>query len=153
MPEIILLIGRLCSGKSTYAAGFASQGAIVLSCDDLMQTIFPEPMGADYDKYAARAFQYLYALARRLYDNGQTVVLDFGFWTRASRAEAQRELAGCRLVWHMIDISDEEWRRRIAKRNAAPTGHDYYVDEGLLAKAQSMFVYPSEDEGLDIVRV
>lgn len=158
MAEVILLIGKLCCGKSTYAAKLAEEGAIVLSCDDLMQTIFPEPLGADYDKYAHRAFGYLYGLARKLYAKGQTVVLDFGYWTRASRDEAKAELAGCSVSWRMIDIDDAEWRRRIAARNAAIKAHtaerdDYYVDEGLLAKVNTMYAPPTEDEGLEIVRI
>lgn len=155
MPSVILLIGRLCSGKSTYAAGLAKEGVIVLSCDDVMQTLFPEPLGDRYDRYAARAFRYLYAQARRLHAQGYPVALDFGFWTRKSREEAQSELRGIPLDWRMIDIDDEEWRRRIARRNAAIEQRlsercDYLVDDGLLSKAMALYEPPTADEGLSI---
>ena len=51
MPKVILIIGRLCSGKTTYARKVArEEHAVHLNCDELMRTLFPEPLGEDYDR-------------------------------------------------------------------------------------------------------
>ena len=71
MPKVILIIGRLCSGKTTYARKVAQEEhAVHLNCDELMRTLFPEPLGEDYDRYLARAFDYLFTLTRRLAESG-----------------------------------------------------------------------------------
>ena len=54
---------------------------------------------------------------------------------------------------HYIDISDETWKIRINQRNETVLTKKttaYYVDENLLAKCNSIFEAPSEDE-IDVV--
>lgn len=155
--KIILLIGRIACGKSTYAR--AQTGTVLLSCDQLMQTLFPGGCGEHHDQIAARAHQYLFALARQCADAGVVPLLDFGFWTRESRRAAIDALAGYELDWRYLDVPEDEWQRRIAKRNAAIQAglgdpSDYFVDEGLLAKANRLFEPPEEGEleGLTILR-
>lgn len=151
----ILLIGRLCSGKTTYArALMARERAVLLSADALMRTLFPEPLGERYDVYAARCIAYLYRQARELVDAGVTVILDFGFWTRADRAAAAKALSGVPLDWRYLSPPDAEWRRRIAHRNAQiesgrASPDDYYVDAGLLHKLESRFDPPVAEERLN----
>ena len=60
-------------------------------------------------------------------------------------------LPGCELDWRYLAVGDDEWQRRIAGRNAAILAgradpSDYYVDEGLLAKVNSLFVPPTAEE-------
>lgn len=155
MP-IILLIGRICCGKTTYARSLP--GTLLLSCDQLMQTLFPGGCGEMHDALAARSRAYLFALARQAAACGVTPVLDFGFWSREMRREAASALQGCELDWRYLDVPQEEWLRRIARRNAAfdegrADASDYYVDEGLLGKANRLFEPPTADElpGLTII--
>lgn len=156
MGKIILLVGRISSGKTTYARQLEQQEhAIRLSCDEMMQTIFPEPMGDRYDQYASRCIRYLYRLGKQLALGGATVVMDMGCWSRQDRQQAKELLSGVELDWRYLDISDEEWQRRIASRNAAvregrANMDEYLVDEGLLAKANALFQPPTEDEGLNL---
>ena len=37
--KVILLIGKICCGKTTYAR---TLGGMLISCDQLMQTLFPD---------------------------------------------------------------------------------------------------------------
>ncbi len=155
--KIILLIGRIACGKSTYAR--AQKGTVLLSCDQLMQTLFPGGCGEDHDQIAGRVHRYLFALARQCADGGAVPLLDFGFWTKESRQAATQALAGYELDWRYLDIPGDEWKRRIAKRNAAiQAGEgdpcDYYVDEGLLEKANRLFEKPDPSElpGLTVIR-
>ena len=159
MAKVIMLIGRISSGKTTYTRKVEKEErALRLSCDELMQTIFPEPLGDQYDVYARRCIRYLYHLGRQLVQGGANVVMDMGCWSRASRREAVDFFHDVEVDWRYLDIPQEEWQRRIASRNAAvlegrSNMDEYLVDEGLLAKANAMFEVPTEDEGLKLTIV
>lgn len=158
MGSVIFLIGRLCSGKTTYARRLEAEGAILLSCDTLMQTLFPEPLGDAYDVYSHRAMLYLYAQAKMLAEKGCVVVLDFGFWRRSIRREAQAFFAGIPQDWRYLCPDGDVWKSRIQSRNEAVTNgtaglDEYFVDEGLLRKLLSRFEEPAEDEGLAFKRL
>lgn len=154
--KIILLIGKICVGKSTYAR---TLDGMLISCDQLMQTMFPGGCGEHHDLLAERARKYLLTLARQCSDAGVTPVVDFGFWNPTTRREAIDALEGCELDWRWLDVPEDEWKRRIAKRNAAIQDgqgdpSDYFVDEGLLEKVNRLFIPPTEEElpGLTIIR-
>ena len=153
--KIILLIGKICVGKSTYAKEL---GGMLISCDQLMQSMFPGGCGDQHDLLAERARKYLLGLARQCAEAGVAPVVDFGFWTPAMRQEAIDALAGFELDWRYLDIEEAEWKRRIAKRNAAiqagqAAPSDYFVDDGLLEKVNNLFIPPTEEElpGLTII--
>jgi len=153
----ILLIGRLCCGKSTYARQLvAEENAVLLSADELMQTLFPDGAGEAHDLYARRCRAYLYEKARQLASQGMLPLMDFGFWNRSIRQEAIAALSGLELDWRYLDVPEEIWRERIAQRNAAIEAGlkgEYYVDEGLLAKCTALFEAPTAQEltGLTII--
>ena len=154
--KIILLIGKICVGKSTYAKGL---GGMLISCDQLMQSMFPGGCGEHHDMLAERARKYLLGLARQCAEASVTPVVDFGFWNPATRREAIDALEGYELDWRYLDIADDEWNRRISKRNAAIQAgqadpSDYYVDEGLKEKVLQLFIPPTEEElpGLTVIR-
>lgn len=154
--KIILLIGKICVGKTTYAK---TLGGMLISCDQLMQTLFPGGCGEHHDLLAERTRKYLLNLARQCADAGVAPVVDFGFWTPALRQEAIDALAGYDLDWRWLDVSEDEWRSRIRKRNAAiEAGQgnpaDYFVDDGLLQKVNRLFIPPTQEElpGLTIIR-
>ena len=154
--KVILLIGKIASGKTTYARKL---GGMLISCDQLMQSMFPGGCGEHHDMLAERARKYLLELARQCAASGVVPVVDFGFWTPALRQEAIDALPGCELEWHYLDIPEEEWHRRINRRNAAilagqGSPSDYFVDEGLLQKVNRLFIPPTEAElpGLRIIQ-
>lgn len=155
--KIILLIGKICCGKTTYAKSLP--GTILISCDQLMQAMFPGGCGDQHDLLATRARGYLLGLARQCANAGVTPVVDFGFWTPETRQEAIDALAGYELDWRYLNIPDDEWLRRIATRNAAILAgrgdpSDYYVDEGLLGKVNRLFIPPTPEElqSLTVIR-
>lgn len=154
--KVILLIGKICVGKSTYAKGL---GGMLISCDALMQSMFPGGCGEQHDILAERARKYLLGLARQCAEAGVTPVVDFGFWNPTTRREAIDALEGFELDWRWLDVPEDEWKRRIAKRNAAIQAgqadpSDYFVDDGLLEKVNSLFIPPTEEElpGLTVIR-
>lgn len=153
MAKVILLCGKICSGKTTYAQSLRERlpASVVLSCDELMLTLFPNGAGEHHDLLAERARQYHFTLSRQLIMSGADVILDWGFWTQAWRKEARAfyETYGIPCELHYLDVSPEVWQRHIAARNQAVLDGKttaYFVDEGLLAKLASRFEEPSADE-------
>lgn len=153
MAEVICLCGKLCSGKSTYARTLrAKTGGVILSTDELMLTVIGPDAGEMHDEYARRIKGYLLEKAAQMARAGVTVILDEGFWTRVERARVRAFFEGKGVVceFHYLEVDDETWRERIAKRNAAiaaGTQTDaYYVDEGLLAKFEGRFEPPGREE-------
>ena len=158
MAKVICLCGRLCSGKSTYAKTLRAQtGAVILSTDELMLTVIGPDAGEMHDEYARRIKGFLLAKASEMVQAGVNVILDEGFWTKAERARV-RTFFTARAVpceFHYLEIDDETWKARIAKRNAALSAGTqtageqpgaYYVDEGLMKKFESMFEPPEPGE-------
>lgn len=143
--------GTICCGKSTYARRLqAERKAVILSMDEVMLSLFPEGAGERHDEYVLRAERYLCALSLQILRAGTDVILDWGLWTRAQRDRLRAFYAahGVESEIHYLRIGREEWERRIRSRNAGKAGDAsvYYVDEGLLRKAESLFEEPAKEE-------
>lgn len=150
MARILLIIGKICSGKSYTARRLqAEYNAVILSCDEITRSLFPEGLGENHDEMAARVRAYLYGKAKEIAGRGTCVILDWGFWSRAMRREAREALAGADCVWYYMDIPDDRWEENIHRRNEHandPGSVDYYVDGGLKQKCLDLFEIPTEEE-------
>ena len=150
MAKIYLICGKICSGKTYYSQNLAAEkNALVLSCDELSR-IIDRNVSVDSDKYdiiAKELQSYLFRRAAEISKYGVNVILDWGFWTEKDRTAASGFFSqnGCETEWHYLDISEEQLRKNIEKRNASLTGSDYYVDEGLLKKCLSRFEVPDRN--------
>lgn len=152
MARAIMTCGKICSGKSTYSRELSQRlGAAVLSVDELtlaLRELFPAER---LDDCVAKLQKYLYGKAAELAENGISVILDWGLWTRAERDEAREFFSsrGISLEIHYISVPEDIWQQRIEKRNAlvkAGRASAYFVDEGLKAKAEGLFEPPSPEE-------
>ena len=107
--------------------------------------------GNTLDVYVEKLEQYFFQKSVEIVETGINVILDWGFWTKAERDFA-KEFYGSRGIeyeLHYISISDEEWYRRLEKRNKdvlEKKSDAYYVDEGLAEKFKSIFEIPGKDE-------
>lgn len=152
MAKLILICGKLCCGKTTYAKKLAKEiQAVRLSCDDIMLCLFGKDLGDKHDEVAQRVQNFLIHQAVEVYEADVSVIVDFGFWRKAQRENVTTlyKQQGITPEWHYIDIDDETWKRNIAKRNAAVTKNetlDYYVDEGLAHKCETLFEKPQPNE-------
>ena len=152
MAKAILICGRLCSGKTVYAERLrAENGAVVLSVDELMIELFGLYAGEKHDEYTARIQRYLLEKSVEILSAGTDVILDWGFWTKETRAEARAfyRSRGFPSELHWLNISDEVWRERIARRNelvASGKAIAYYVDDNLMQKFQTLFEAPDPEE-------
>lgn len=152
MADVVLICGRICSGKSFYAKNLAEKmSAVTLSCDEVSADIFHHSEGENFDTIAADIKRYLHKIAARIVKAGGKVVLDWGFWTKNERREVSEYYAGLGISfeWHYISIPADEWQRNIELRNAsvlAGETTDFYVDDGLMQKLLDRFEDPERDE-------
>lgn len=152
MAKVIMTCGKICSGKSTYSEKLRIKyNAVILSVDEITLALFGQNAGEKHDDYVERAEKYLFDKSLDIIGVGVNVVLDWGFWTKKERDDAKQfyRSKGVACEFHFIDISDEEWHMRVEKRNkdiAAGKADAYYVDDDLLAKADSIFERPGKEE-------
>ena len=150
MAKVIMTCGKICCGKTTYARKLEEElGAVVLSIDEVMLALFPDGAGEMHDTYARRTEQYLLSLSLEILRSGTDVILDWGLWTRAQRDRLREFYRASHFPSeiHYLRIGEDEWKRRIRRRNGNRTDSScYYVDEGLLDKVGSLFEEPAEDE-------
>ena len=152
MAKVILICGKICCGKTTYAHSLRMQKkAVVLSCDEIMLSVLDEYLGERHDVYAARTEEYLLRKSLELLETGIPVILDWGPWTKAGRKKICSFYAehGFECSVHAIRISEAEWQRRIALRNAQIDQGQcqaYHVDDGLAAKFLLRYEELTDDE-------
>lgn len=156
MVKVYLICGKLCCGKTTYSQKLCAESdAVLLSVDEMTLPVFGQNCGEKHDEYVLNAKKYLLNKSLDFIDKNISVVLDWGFWTSKEREFTKDfyKSLGIDFELHYIDISDETWKIRINQRNETVLTKKttaYYVDENLLAKFNSMFEAPSEDE-IDVV--
>ena len=155
MARVIMTCGKICCGKTTYARKLEEElGAVVLSIDEVMLTLFPDGAGEMHDTYALRTEQYLLSLSLKILESGTDVILDWGLWTRVQRDRLREFYRAhnfpCEI--HYLRISRAEWEKRIRGRNARPADAScYYVDKGLLEKVESLFEEPDVEETAKVI--
>ncbi|MBO2517508.1 MAG: ATP-binding protein [Clostridiales bacterium] len=148
-----LICGKICSGKTYYAKGLKKEeNAVILSTDEATWALIRNEQGEFYNEFARRVNLYLMKKAAEIAAAGANVILDWGFWTRRDRRDISVYLEAREVpyVWHYIDVPHALWQRNIAERNERVArgegGSDFFVDEGLLEKLNSLFEVPERDE-------
>ncbi|MCL2488746.1 MAG: ATP-binding protein [Oscillospiraceae bacterium] len=166
MPEVTLLIGRIASGKTHYAEKLAREtGAVcaepkaaepkvlLLSCDELMLTLFDQCLGERHEYYETRCKQYLMRRAAELVGAGVSAILDSGFWRREEREQTRRFFREQNIPMTWIYCRPEEaqrlqWlRERNARLMAEPSGQRrYIIPEQTRIRLDSLFEEPAAGE-------
>ena len=152
MAKIFLICGKICCGKSTYSEKLRKEhSAVLLSIDEITLSLFGQHCGEKHDDYVERTENYLFEKSLEILEIGVNVVLDWGFWTKEERKYAKTfyESRNIECEFHYIDVSDEEWTRRLTKRNASVLKNEvsaYYVDENLAIKFAGIFEKPEKEE-------
>lgn len=156
MAKVIMTCGLICVGKTTYAEKLRRERkAALLSVDEITLALFHGDVGDMHDVYVERAEKYLFNKSLELVEVGIDVVFDIGLWTKGERDEAREFFRknGVECEIHYVTVPQEEWYRRIEKRNAAVQAGErsaYFVDEGLARKCLDIFETPADDE-VDVV--
>lgn len=153
MAKLILLCGKIASGKTFYANELKSKiNAVVFSTDEATYDLINNEQGEFYNTFSKRMNFYLRKKAVEIVKAGTNVILEAACWTKAARDETSTYCKenGIEYEWHYIDIDDEMWKRHIMERNKrieeGNGGSDFYLDEGLLKKLLDNFEEPGRDE-------
>ncbi len=153
MSKVILICGKIASGKTYYANMIKEkENAIILSTDEVTYDLIDNEQGEFYDQFCVRVNKYLNKKAVEIVKAGCNVILDWGFWTKENRKKETEyfKSKGIDIEWHYVDIDDDTWNKNIDERNkkmeSGQGGCDFYVNEGLKNKVISLFEEPSKDE-------
>lgn len=153
MSKVILICGKICSGKTYYANSIKEkENAIILSTDEVTYDLIDNKQGEEYEDFANRVNNYLKKKTVELAKVGCNVILDWGFWTEKDREEISEYFKKHKVKyeWHYIDVDEKTWQRNIKERNQkvleGKGGSSFYVDQGLFNKVLSKFEEPNKEE-------
>ena len=153
MGKIILICGKIASGKSYYAKALKEkENAIIFGIDEATFDLIKNEQGNFYNVFQERVNNYLKKKATEVAIAGTNVILDWGFWTKKEREEITKyfKTKNVHVEWHYVDVDEKTWQKNIAERNKRVEkgngGSDFYVDEGLMKKLLTMFEEPTKEE-------
>lgn len=157
MPKVLIMCGKICSGKSTYAEKLKLENkAVILSVDELTLALFENQAGEKLDFYVEKLKEYFLKKSLDIVEAGADVILDWGFWTKKERDYA-REFYDSRNIsyqFYYMNVGIDEWKKRILKRNQEIKREQleaYPIDKGLLYKVEKMFEEPDRKELKDMI--
>lgn len=157
MPKVLIMCGKICSGKSTYAEKLKLENkAVILSVDELTLALFENQAGEKLDFYVEKLKEYFLKKSLDIVEAGADVILDWGFWTKKERDYA-REFYDSRNIsyqFYYMNVGIDEWKKRILKRNQEIKREQleaYPIDKGLLSKVERMFEEPDRKELKDMI--
>lgn len=151
MAKLILMVGLPFSGKTTMAKRLEKQyEAIRLTPDEWHVKLFGQDVySTEHDKRHSAIESIMVDLTFKLLENGQNVILDFGFWTTEERIffrdkakEKQIDFAIC-----YCECPEEELEERMNKRNNAPDNPYFYIPIEKYKEYEKVFQKPTSDEG------
>ncbi len=153
MAKVILICGKLASGKSYYAQQIKNkEKAVVLNTDELTYAMFDNEQGEKYMELAERANNYLMNKAVEIVKAGCNVILDWGFWKINIRRHMNDFLKSKNVdfEWHYIKVDDLTWEKNIAERNEkinkGQNKTEFFVTEGLKNKQLDLWEEPKKEE-------
>lgn len=145
--QVVLVCGVAGAGKSTLARSLEADGYVRLSFDEAAWVAghreHPVPQHAADTVHAALVERLLAHVA-----DGDDVVVDTSFWSRASRDRYRAVLAPTGVVpvvW-LLDVPREVVLARLAERRGADP-HDVVVPPDLAERYLDGFERPTPDEG------
>lgn len=150
MPTAHLIHGFTGSGKTTFARTLEqSTGAVRFTNDEWMHRLCgPTPRKEEfvslYDRVESLIWQYAIGLLERNLD----VIIDSGFWTRASRDLARERVvgAGAQPLLYRITCPEVTMRRRVAARSRDVPEDSLWIDDAAFELFKARFESLDEDE-------
>jgi len=144
--RLILLCGLPGAGKTTLARRLAGELGAIRFCPDEWLT----ELAIDLLDVPARdrLERKLWQLTRELLGKGQTVILEYGFWSRSERDEklAFARAAGIPVELRFLDVPFEELLRRVAARNDSDDPYTVPLTREMLVDYVPLFQPPDAAE-------
>lgn len=157
MGKVILVCGKICSGKSHYSKAIKeSLNAVIISPDEATYELINNEQGEFYNVFSERLNKYLTRKVGEIAQAGANVIFERGLWSHKDRKEIREYYKnnGIECEIHYVCVDDETWKQNIAERNQRVLdgngGSDFYLDEGLMKKLESKWEEPNEDE-VDVI--
>ena len=157
MGKVIIVCGKICSGKSYYSKSIKdSFNAVIISPDEATYELINNEQGEFYNIFSERLYKYLTKKVGEIAQAGANVIFERGLWTREDRKNIREYYKnnGIECELHYVCVDDETWKQNIAERNKkideGKGGSDFYLDEGLLKKLESKWEEPTADE-IDVI--
>lgn len=157
MGKVILICGKICSGKSYYSRTIKDDfNAVIISPDEATYELINNEQGEFYNVFSERLNKYLTKKVGEIAQAGANVIFERGLWSKKDREQIVKyyrdKNIDCEI--HYVCVDDETWKQNIAERNKRVEegngGSDFYLDEGLMRKLESMWEEPTEKE-FDII--
>ena len=149
---VYLMHGFPAAGKSTFARQLAADtGALRLNADEYCEAHFTAAdLSRAWDECFGRAVDALWHETAQLTAGGRSVILDFGFWTRASRDDARARIAamGAVCVHYYLDTPEEILRTRMGARQGDIAARNLANFKSL----RTQFEPPAADEIAVVIR-
>ena len=157
MGKVIVTCGKICSGKSYYAKAIKdSLHAVIISPDEATYELIHNEQGDFYNVFSERLINYLTRKVGEIAKAGANVIFERGLWTKEERKKIveyyKDNNIDCEI--HYVYVDDETWKQNIEERNKrieeGNGGSDFYLNEGLMKKIESMWEEPTDEE-VDVV--
>ncbi len=157
MAKVILVCGKICSGKSYYSKELKEKlNAVIISPDEATYELINNEQGDFYNIFSERLNNYLTKKVGEIVKTGANVIFERGLWTKKDREKIKKYYKEhnieCEL--HYVYVDEDTWKNNIEERNQRVLdgngGSDFYLDEGLMKKLESKWEEPTEDE-IDVI--
>jgi len=149
-PTLYLLCGLPASGKTTRARELeAATNGVRLTTDEWIVRLYPDDAeAAARDERRDRVEALQWQLVERLLAIGTDVVLDWGLWTRAERAQYRQraEALGARVKIELVEAPLSVLQDRLATRNRDLPPGTFHISAAEMEEFASFFERPTPEE-------
>lgn len=153
MAKVIVVCGKICSGKTYYSKKIKDElNAVIISPDEATYDLINNEQGDFYNIFSERLKKYLLKKVVEIVKAGANVVYERGLWGKKDRKELREYLDKEKIDYeiHYVCVDDATWEKNIEERNKrveeGKGGSDFYLNEGLKKKLESYWEEPTEDE-------
>lgn len=153
MAEVVLLCGKAGTNKMHYAEHLKKEiNAVVLSCDELMFTLYEDRFGMKHNPLLQKSKIYLVHLAEQLVGSGSNVIMDLDLWSAHERKTITQYFAGKGIVTQLHYIKSPDDEQGIGNTGKGQIPNTYFVDSIVKNLFEEDFEEPDEEE-VDVLLV